>query len=171
MLAPFTDFSAFMPACVPKKVPSRFIESVCLKFSNEMSSILPGILTPALLTSVVRLPMFDLANFTAEAQLCADVTSSSTNKSSSPYCPASAEPFSAFISPITTFAPSAINRFALAAPIPLAPPEIRAVLPASLLPIIFSKSSVAYIALILTVTHPLINLPGLAPVSMSFARV
>ena len=129
MELPSTALSALIPALVPKNVPSKFIAIVCLKSSRLRSSIGIGIETPAELITLVKPSICFWARSMASSQLWAEVTSSSTKDNSSPYCAAKAWPFSTLISPMTTCAPSLIKCRAVAAPIPLAPPDMIAFLP------------------------------------------
>ena len=125
---PRPPFRAATPCLQPRNTPSTLIAIVRWKPSRVSSSIFAGIETPAQLTTVVRLPKPLSAAGIASDQLSCEVTSSRTKRAASPSSAASASPFSACRSQMTTRAPSSTKRLALAAPIPLAPPVIRAIL-------------------------------------------
>lgn len=85
--------------------------------------------TPALLKAASTLPKVAAAVSKRFSTAAGSVTSVATN--SPPTASAAAAPASAFVSAMTTWAPSEASRLAVASPIPLAPPVTTAVRPGS----------------------------------------
>src|SRR6516162_8045072 len=88
---------------------------------------------PALLTSTSSLPKCSVVAATTAAQSSSLVTSSGWNRAKAPMASATCWPTCSSTSAITTFAPSRAKMRAVAAPMPEAPPEMMATLPASLM--------------------------------------
>src|SRR5262245_52455704 len=127
---------AGMAALVPRKTPLAFTSITRSHSAAVVSSSRPAPPTPALLTSTSSFPKRRSAVATARSQSLSLVTSSLTNTASPPLAPipaATAAPSASRMSPMTIRAPSCAKSRASTAPIPRAPPLIRATLPASLI--------------------------------------
>src|SRR5215510_8041655 len=128
--------SAGMAAFVPRKTPLAFTSMTRSHSAAVVSSSRPAPPTPALLTSTSSFPKRRSAVATARSQSLSLVTSSLTNTASPPLAPipaATAAPSASRMSPMTIRAPSCAKSRASTAPIPRAPPLMRATLPASLI--------------------------------------
>src|SRR4051812_11862675 len=120
------------PVFMPRKAPTRLIDSTFMKCSTvESTSLVNAPSTPALFTRMCSPPYASTVSRTASCQLASDVTSSVTNTASSPTSCATASPSASRMSPITTLAPSATNRRACDSPCPRAPPLMSATFPSS----------------------------------------
>ena len=116
---------ARMPRNVPRTLtarhPSKAAVSMSARWANGMMA--------ALLTSTLAGPNRVSVDSTKRAQLSSSVTSSPPNVTPSPISSASARPSSSRRSPMTTVAPSAAKRRAIAAPILREPPATTATRP------------------------------------------
>ena len=117
-------------ACfMPKNTPLISTASERFHSSAGVVSIGPTAPTmPALLNIISSLPNRLTARSTSAATWSSCVTSQTAKAAWSPNCAAKASPGPRCISPMTTLQPSAINRLAVAAPMPIAPPVITATL-------------------------------------------
>jgi len=121
-------------ALVPRKTPLELTSMILSQPSMAVSSVKARLLIPALLTSTSNLPKLETARSTALAQSASCVTSNLTNNACPPASAiwaSTALPSSSEISPMTTLAPSRAKMRASSAPIPRAPPEIRATFPSN----------------------------------------
>ena len=113
----------------PSIVPITLIDSTRSASSTFNSSIAVKWTTAALLMRMSTAPNASVAVATIAAQSASERTSSFEKRAAAPISAASAWPLSSTTSPITTFAPSAANRRAVAAPMPCEPPVTIAALP------------------------------------------
>src|SRR5919108_6624187 len=123
---------AGMATLVPRKTPLALTSMTRSHSSTAVSSTRPRPLIPALLTRISSLPNRWTVASTALCQSASRVTSRRTNSTSAPVALSSASnlrPSSSSTSPMVTLAPSLANKWASPAPMPRAPPLIRAIFP------------------------------------------
>ena len=117
---------------VPRKTPLALISMMRSQPSTLLTSGKERLLIPALLTSTSSLPKRSTTRCTPSCQSCSLVTSRRTNMASPPASAIWASicrPSASKMSAMATLAPSLANSLASAAPIPLAPPVIKATFP------------------------------------------
>jgi len=119
-------------ACLePKKAPLTLMSMIRVHSASLVSSTVPRADIPALLTRISSLPKRVVTSLAACVQSASLVTSSRTKKHSPPAAVTSAavlRPSSSRMSPMTSLAPSRAKILVMAAPMPLAPPLIKATL-------------------------------------------
>jgi hypothetical protein len=132
--------NCFAASCVPISTPLPLTSMIADQFSSVTSRKWSGLLKPALLNQMSS-PPNDATAFWIAAAVCSRSVTFAWAKSALP--PAAMMLFAACSaaagsrSTMSTFAPSAANRWANASPIPLAAPVIPTVFPASLPAMVF----------------------------------
>src|SRR5580704_6844302 len=119
-------------ARMPRNGPTRFTASTRSNSARVLSSISLWWTMAALCTRIVGAPNTCVASRITAAQSSSLDTSRCTKIADSPISAASLPPRSSWMSAMTTFAPSAANSRASAAPCPDAPPVMMATLPSSM---------------------------------------
>ena len=136
-MAPPPAFSISGMACfMPRKTPLALMSISRSQASVLRWSVSPLPLIPALLTKMSNFPYLATTAATERSHWSSLLTSSNTTIASPPASAISASTFrasSSRMSAMATLAPSRANRRASSAPIPWAPPVIRATFPASLM--------------------------------------
>ena len=112
---------------IPRNGPLTFTAIMASKDSTGISSMFFLMLMPALFTRMSRRPVRSSTAESAAFQLSSEVTSSGMK--TAPMDAAVFSPSAQFVSHTNTEAPSSRNLRAISAPIPIAAPVIRAVLP------------------------------------------